>query len=167
MSQAGLPVPEGVIITTDACAYYRDNKHVDHDSAWWWAQVVHEVHRLEKKTGLEFGKNLLLSVRSGAPVSMPGMMDTVLNVGLTDPETFGTDPVHAYKLYLTLLQQVSSSVWNFTSSRVSNPIKMAQSEIGGSPETWGAEEWRHCVWKVLVRLEKSISPSLFGTMLRS
>jgi pyruvate,orthophosphate dikinase len=85
MSLMGLPVPPGFTVSTEACAYYNDNdKHWPdhlHD------QVIQGVKHLEKAMGTVFGdpKNpLLISVRSGAAISMPGMMDTVLNLGIND-----------------------------------------------------------------------------------
>jgi pyruvate,orthophosphate dikinase len=90
MVSIGLPVPPGFTITTDTCAaYYRNGKRLPHG-------LMNEVHKnialIEKETGKKFGDNsnpLLVSVRSGAAVSMPGMMDTILNLGLTDASVVG------------------------------------------------------------------------------
>ncbi len=90
MTRIGLPVPPGFTITTDTCAaYYRNGQRLPHG-------LMNEVHKnismLEKETGKKFGDNhnpLLVSVRSGAAVSMPGMMDTILNLGLTDASVVG------------------------------------------------------------------------------
>ncbi len=82
MTKIGLPVPPGFIITTAACRVYQKKKQLPPAI---WQEVLKELGELEKKTGKKFNdpKNpLLVSVRSGAPVSMPGMMDTVLNLGL-------------------------------------------------------------------------------------
>ena len=85
MTNAGLPVPPGFTITTEACnAYYALGKQFPEGL---WEQVLEAMKDLEKKTGKKFGdpsNPLLVSVRSGARVSMPGMMDTVLNLGLND-----------------------------------------------------------------------------------
>jgi pyruvate,orthophosphate dikinase len=90
MTRAGLPVPPGFIVTTEACkAYYANDKNFP---ARMWEQVVAGIKRLEEKTGKRFGdaeNPLLVSVRSGAPSSMPGMMDTVLNLGLNDETVQG------------------------------------------------------------------------------
>jgi len=87
MTNAGLPVPPGFTITTEACnAYYASGKKFPEGM---WEQVLAAMKEVEKATGKKFGdpKNpLLVSVRSGARVSMPGMMDTVLNLGL-NPDT--------------------------------------------------------------------------------
>ena len=84
MSSLGIPVPEGFTISTDLCKYYYKNKNSIPPN--FIDNLRSEIQNLEKITGKNFGgKNpLLLSVRSGAPVSMPGMMDTILNVGLND-----------------------------------------------------------------------------------
>jgi pyruvate,orthophosphate dikinase len=87
MTKAGLPVPPGFTVTTEACLAYYSAGHTFPEGMW--DQVLSAMKETEKKTGKGFGdpKNpLLVSVRSGARVSMPGMMDTVLNVGL-NPET--------------------------------------------------------------------------------
>ena len=87
MTNAGLPVPPGFTITTQACnAYYEAGREFP---AGLWDDVVAHMHELEEQTGKGFGdpsNPLLVSVRSGAAFSMPGMMDTVLNLGL-NPET--------------------------------------------------------------------------------
>ncbi len=84
MTRIGLPVPPGFTITTDACKVFIKKNDFPEGL---WEEVLSSMKKLEEKTGKGFGdeKNpLLVSVRSGAPVSMPGMMDTVLNVGLND-----------------------------------------------------------------------------------
>ena len=85
MIKLGLPVPNGFTITTEAChSYYETNKEL---SDVIKDEIINALHKLENITGKKFGdaKNpLLVSVRSGAPVSMPGMMDTILNLGLND-----------------------------------------------------------------------------------
>lgn len=85
MTNLGLNVPPGFTITTSTCNEIIESEGIFPEGLW--EEVLEHVTRLEKKTGKRFGdkKNpLLLSVRSGAPVSMPGMMDTVLNLGLND-----------------------------------------------------------------------------------
>ncbi len=82
MTHAGLPVPPGMIIMTQVCRdYYESDHEFPKDLI---PKVLEKMKRLEQRTGKKFGKSLLVSVRSGAPVSMPGMMDTVLNLGLND-----------------------------------------------------------------------------------
>ena len=90
MTSIGLPVPPGLTITTDTCAaYYRNGQRLPHGLM---NEVQRNINNLEKETGKKFGDNhnpLLVSVRSGAAVSMPGMMDTILNLGLTDLAVVG------------------------------------------------------------------------------
>jgi len=84
MTRMGLPVPFGFIITTTQCKEYLNKKAILDDL---WQDVLSALQKLEHKAGKKFGdsKNpLLVSVRSGAPASMPGMMDTILNLGLND-----------------------------------------------------------------------------------
>ncbi|HEX3784119.1 MAG TPA: pyruvate, phosphate dikinase [Pseudonocardiaceae bacterium] len=83
MAALGVPVPPAFTLTTEACRRYQSNGR--QLSARLWAQVLDALDDLEARTGRRFGGEpaLLVSVRSGAPVSMPGMMDTLLNVGLT------------------------------------------------------------------------------------
>ena len=89
MSRLGIPVPPGFTITTEVCTYYQ-NHHQDHDGSYpesLKSEVAEQLVRLEEQTGRRFGdphKPLLVSVRSGAPRSMPGMMDTILNLGLSE-----------------------------------------------------------------------------------
>src|SRR5438309_6645912 len=85
MTQLGVPVPAGFTITTDACRAYMSNGKAPPDGLE--SAVGEHLRVLEEKTGKRFGDDsdpLLVSVRSGASVSMPGMMDTILNLGLND-----------------------------------------------------------------------------------
>ncbi len=85
MTNIGLPVPSGFTVTTEACnKYYADNQVLSEEVK---NEVFEQINKLEIKTGKKFGdlnNPLLVSVRSGAPASMPGMMDTVLNLGIND-----------------------------------------------------------------------------------
>ena len=85
MTHIGVPIPEGFTITTEACTlYYESGKKLPEDII---KAIYENIAKVEKKTGKVFGgdhKPLLVSVRSGARVSMPGMMDTILNLGLND-----------------------------------------------------------------------------------
>ena len=85
MTNIGLPVPYGFTITTEACTqYYEDGKQINDDIK---AEIMENIAKLEEKAGMKFGDKenpLLVSVRSGARASMPGMMDTILNLGLND-----------------------------------------------------------------------------------
>ena len=85
MTAIGLPVPQGFTITTEACTqYYEDGRQINDEIM---AQIMEYIVKMEEVTGKKFGdlKNpLLVSVRSGARASMPGMMDTILNLGLNE-----------------------------------------------------------------------------------
>ncbi|HEY5004497.1 MAG TPA: pyruvate, phosphate dikinase, partial [Ktedonobacteraceae bacterium] len=116
MTNAGLPVPPGFTITTEACnAYYDSNEHFPQGM---WEQALAALKIVEQKTGKGFGaKNnpLLVSVRSGAKFSMPGMMDTVLNLGINDETVQGLvaltgDERFAYDAYRRFIQMFSKIV---------------------------------------------------------
>ncbi|MDO5298851.1 MAG: pyruvate, phosphate dikinase [Clostridia bacterium] len=85
MTNIGLPVPQGFTITTEACTqYYEDGRRINEDIQ---AQIMEHIAKMEEITGKKFGdleNPLLVSVRSGARASMPGMMDTILNLGLNE-----------------------------------------------------------------------------------
>jgi pyruvate,orthophosphate dikinase len=116
MTNAGLPVPPGFTITTEACnAYYDAGKQFP---AGMWEQAMAALKVIEEQTGKGFGKKdnpLLVSVRSGAKFSMPGMMDTVLNLGINDETVQGLvaltgDERFAYDAYRRFIQMFSKIV---------------------------------------------------------
>ena len=114
MTQLGLPVPHGFTITTEAC---RATMHAGREPHGLSAEVAEHLARLEHATGKRFGDiddPLLLSVRSGGPISMPGMMETVLNIGLNrrivESGTFGHDRRFAFDAYRRLLQMYGTVV---------------------------------------------------------
>ena len=116
MSSIGLPVPPGFTITTEVCSYYYDNQETY--PAELTEQVLSALKHIESQTKLGFAESsnpLLLSVRSGARASMPGMMDTVLNLGLNDDVVEGLakstgDPRFAYDSYRRFIQMFSDVV---------------------------------------------------------
>ena len=85
MTNLGLPIPQGFTITTEACtSYYENGKKISKEIE---EEILSNLNDLEELQGKKFGDNsdpLLVSVRSGARASMPGMMDTILNLGLND-----------------------------------------------------------------------------------
>ena len=115
MAQSGLPVPAGFILTTEVCRKYMQNPGIMDEV---WDDVKKSVAQLEKETGKGFndGKNpLLVSVRSGAPISKPGMMETILNLGLNDETVKGLaessgNKRFAYDSYRRFIQMFSSVV---------------------------------------------------------
>ena len=85
MTKLGMPVPQGFTISTDACTQYYEDGEVINDEIM--AEIMENIDKMEKITGKKFGDKenpLLVSVRSGARASMPGMMDTILNLGLNE-----------------------------------------------------------------------------------
>src|SRR5438067_9425842 len=115
MTRMGLPVPAGFTVTTDACrAFMRGSALRDELDG----QLDEAIHRLEERTGKRFGSTadpLLVSVRSGAAISMPGMMDSVLDLGLSDAAAEGlaqrTGNAHfAYDSYRRLIQMYGEVV---------------------------------------------------------
>ena len=116
MTNIGLPVPQGFTITTEACTkYYEDGKKINDEIK---GQIMDYIEKMEKITGKKFGdkKNpLLVSVRSGARASMPGMMDTILNLGLNEDvvETIAEmsgNPRWAWDCYRRFIQMYSDVV---------------------------------------------------------
>jgi pyruvate, orthophosphate dikinase len=116
MCRLGLPVPPGFTLTTELCAaYYAGCKNLPKNFP---AQMQNALRQLEKQTGKTFGdvkKPLLVSVRSGARISMPGMMDTVLNLGLNDQTVFGLiktthDERFAFDCYRRFIQMYGQVV---------------------------------------------------------
>ena len=116
MTTLGLPVPQGFTITTEACTqYYEDKRTINKEIM---GQILDNVRDLEKLTGKKFGDKdnpLLVSVRSGARASMPGMMDTILNLGLNETvtETLARksgNPRWAWDCYRRFIQMFSDVV---------------------------------------------------------
>lgn len=116
MTGLGLPVPFGFTITTEACTqYYEDDRNINDEIL---AQINEAVEKLEKTAGKKFGDvsdPFLCSVRSGARASMPGMMDTILNLGLNDETVVGLakltgNPRFAYDSYRRFIQMFSDVV---------------------------------------------------------
>ena len=116
MTILGIPVPQGFIVTTEACnKYYNDGKVISEEVL---EQIQNHIAKLEEITGKKFGSlenPLLVSVRSGARVSMPGMMDTILNLGLNDEAVEvvakqTNNPRFAYDSYRRFVQMFSDVV---------------------------------------------------------
>ena len=116
MTNLGLPIPQGFTVTTEACTkYYEDGKTISKDIH---DQIFTALKTLEEIQGKKFGDNsdpLLVSVRSGARASMPGMMDTILNLGLNDEAVEivakkTSNPRFAYDSYRRFIQMFSDVV---------------------------------------------------------
>ncbi len=116
MTKIGLPVPQGFTITTEACTqYYEDGRQINDEIM---AQIMEYIEKMEKITGKKFGDKenpLLVSVRSGARASMPGMMDTILNLGLNEEVVNviakkSNNPRWAWDCYRRFIQMYSDVV---------------------------------------------------------
>ncbi|MCL1875227.1 MAG: pyruvate, phosphate dikinase [Synergistaceae bacterium] len=135
MVRSGLPVPPGFIITTEVCLkYLKDPKIMDEI----WSGVQSSLKDLEKETGKVFNDNvnpLLVSVRSGAPVSMPGMMETILNLGLNDDTVKGLTAASgnerfAFDSYRRFIQMFSSVVDDVDSNKFEHVLVKVKSKLG-------------------------------------
>ncbi len=159
MTAAGLPVPSGFVITTDACLRFYDAGRTFPDGLE--EEVYVAMRELEKRTGKGFGTiehPLLVSVRSGARVSMPGMMDTILNLGLNDRTVerlaaLTENPRFAWDAYRRFVMMFSSIVLGIEKDRFEELIEEKKAELGvkADPEI-GADAWRELVerFKALV-----------------
>jgi pyruvate,orthophosphate dikinase len=141
MVRIGVPVPDGFIITTEACNEYLSLGEQLPDGLW--GQLQTSLEEIEKATGKVFGdprNPLLLSCRSGAKFSMPGMMDTVLNIGMNDETVEGLiesigDPRVAYDLYRRLIQMFGSVVMHIPDEKFEEIITRTRREAGASSDT--------------------------------
>ena len=140
MSKLGMPVPYGFTITTEACnQYYEDNETINDGIK---AQIMEYLDLLEKKSGKKLGDEanpLLVSVRSGARASMPGMMDTILNLGMnkTVAETVATltnNERFAYDSYRRFIQMYSDVVMGLSKKRFEEIIDEVKAERGISDD---------------------------------
>jgi pyruvate,orthophosphate dikinase len=152
MASIGLPVPPGFTITTEVCtAFYENDRQYPAELA---AQVRAGLHHIEHAVGLTFGdrhKPLLVSVRSGARVSMPGMMDTVLNLGLNDATVEGLgalsgDPRFAWDSYRRFIQMYGSVVLGVDHHRFEDIIANVKLDSGVNEDTeLTAQDWHRVV----------------------
>ena len=136
MTNIGLPVPSGFTVTTEACNKYYDDGKVLADSII--EEIKSNLAKLEEKTGKKFGdldNPLLVSVRSGARASMPGMMDTVLNLGLNDEiaESFAkkiNNKRFVYDSYRRFIQMFADVVKGYSKSKFEEIIDEVKKEKG-------------------------------------
>ena len=136
MTNLGLPIPQGFTVTTEACTdYYKNNETISKDIE---KQIFEALSDLEKLQGKKFGDNkdpLLVSVRSGARASMPGMMDTILNLGLNDVAVEGFaektgNARFAYDSYRRFIQMYSDVVMEVNKSFFEKIIDELKTEKG-------------------------------------
>jgi pyruvate,orthophosphate dikinase len=149
MTRIGIPVPPGFTITTEACIAYLKNNNQFPDGLW--DQTLEAMKNTEKQTGKKFGdpKNpLLVSCRSGAKFSMPGMMDTVLNIGMNDETTKGMveltgDPRYVYDSYRRLVQMFGSVVLEIEDEAFEDILEAWKEKRGAELDTGlSAEDWQ-------------------------
>ena len=136
MSKLGMPVPYGFTITTEACnQYYADGEKINDEIC---AEIETYLGKLEEQAGKKFGDvddPLLVSVRSGARASMPGMMDTILNLGMNDQVVEGVarltdNPRFAYDSYRRFIQMYADVVMGLNKSRFEEIIDEIKEEKG-------------------------------------
>ncbi len=141
MTNIGLPVPSGFTITTEACTkYYEDGEVLNSEIE---NEIYETLKKLEEKTGKEFGSTtnpLLVSVRSGARASMPGMMDTVLNLGMNDlvAENFSkvtNNPRFVYDSYRRFIQMFADVVKGYPKSSFERKFDKIKEEKGVKYDT--------------------------------
>lgn len=136
MTNAGLPVPPGFVVTTEACnAFYANDRQAP---AGLWEEVRTGIERLEAESDKAFGgsdKPLLVSVRSGAPISMPGMMDTILNLGLTEATTEGLarltgDGAFAWEAYRRFIRMFAEIVFGVPGPPMDEALEKSRLQNG-------------------------------------
>ena len=158
MTKIGLPVPPGIVITTRMCnEYFKKGRQL-------WPElkdaIVEKVHKLEEKTGKKFNDEqnpLLVSVRSGAPYSMPGMMDTVLNLGINDKVVKvlarkTQDERFAYDTYRRFIQMFGKIVMRIPGELFDKELEKLKEELRVKQDIEVTAEG----WKVLVERFKKI-----------
>lgn len=164
MTKLGLPIPQGFTVSTEACIdYYKKGEKI---SSEIHAEIFERLTELEKNTGKEFGnpKNpLLVSVRSGARVSMPGMMDTILNLGLNDEVVVGLatiteNPRFAYDSYRRFIQMFADVVMGLSKAKFEEIIDEMKEEKGIEEDTdFTADDFIEMIHKFKLFYKKELS----------
>jgi pyruvate,orthophosphate dikinase len=163
MSNLGLPVPSGFTISTEVCtAYYENDEAYPDDLS---AQVDAALASIEQSVGGKFGDKeqpLLVSVRSGARASMPGMMDTVLNLGLNDETVEGLakqsgDRRFAYDSYRRFIQMYSDVVLEVEHHHFEELLEILKEEKGFLLDTdLAAEDWENLVGQYKAKVQEEL-----------
>ena len=136
MTKLKLPVPPGFTITTEVCNEYYENKKQLPKNLM--SQVIKNISKIEKKTGKKWNSSnnpLLVSVRSGAAISMPGMMDTILNLGLNDQTVLGLakmtgNPRFAWDSYRRFIQLFGKVVFGVNDEKFDSVLKASKKKQG-------------------------------------
>ena len=151
MTRAGVPVPPGFTVTTEACNWFRKTGAFP---PGMWKQALAAMKVTEKRAGKKFGdpKNpLLVSCRSGAKFSMPGMMNTILNIGLNDEVVEGmvkltNNPRFAWDSYRRLIEMFGATVFNLDDEHFEHPMAEHKAKKGYTSDTeMTAEDWKQLV----------------------
>jgi pyruvate,orthophosphate dikinase len=151
MTRAGVPVPPGFTVTTEACNEFRKTGQFP---AGLWDQMLAALKVVEKEAGKKFGDSsnpLLVSCRSGAKFSMPGMMNTILNIGLNDIVAEGLikltgNPRFVYDSYRRLVEMFGTTVFNFDDEVFEHPMADFKSQKGYKLDTeMTADDWKALV----------------------
>jgi pyruvate,orthophosphate dikinase len=151
MTRAGLPVPPGFTVTTEACRRFQKTGQFP---PGMWRQCVAAMRVVERKVGRKFGdpsNPLLVSCRSGAKFSMPGMMNTILNIGLNDATTAGLatlteNPRFAMDSYRRLIEMFGETVFNLDDELFERPLAQFKSGRGYKTDTeMTAQDWQAMV----------------------
>jgi hypothetical protein len=151
MTRAGVPVPPGFTVSTEACNGFRKTGKFP---AGMWEQALVSMKSVEKNAGKKFGdpKNpLLVSCRSGAKFSMPGMMNTILNIGLNDEVVEGmikmtNNPRFVWDLYRRLIEMFGTTVFNLDDEVFEHPMAEYKDSKGYKVDTeMTAEDWQALV----------------------
>ena len=163
MASLGLPVPPGFTITTEVCTFFYANAR--EYPAELKTEVSAGVQHIEKAVGLKFGdpmNPLLVSVRSGARVSMPGMMDTVLNLGLNDETTEGLakksgDRRFAYDSYRRFIQMYGNVVLGVEHHSFEEALDLHKQDRGVELDTeLSAEDWQTIIADYKQRIQEAL-----------
>jgi pyruvate,orthophosphate dikinase len=151
MTRAGVPVPPGFTVTTEACNEFRKTGQFPEGL---WDQMLAALKVTEKEAGKKFGDStnpLLVSCRSGAKFSMPGMMNTILNIGLTDEVVEGMikltgNPRFAWDSYRRLVEMFGTTVFNLDDEVFEHPMSEYKAKKGYKLDTeMTAEDWKALV----------------------
>jgi pyruvate,orthophosphate dikinase len=151
MTRAGVPVPPGFTVTTEACNEFRKQNAFP---AGQWDQQLAALKVVEKQTGKKFGdpsNPLLVSCRSGAKFSMPGMMNTILNIGMTDDVVEGMSRLtgnsrFAWDSYRRLVEMFGTTVFNLDDEVFEHPMAEFKASKGYKSDTeMSADDWKALV----------------------
>jgi pyruvate,orthophosphate dikinase len=151
MTRAGVPVPPGFTVTTEACNWFRKTGNFP---TGMWKQALAGMKTTEKRAGKKFGdaqNPLLVSCRSGSKFSMPGMMNTILNIGLNDKVVEGLaaqtkNPRFAWDSYRRLIEMFGGTVFNVEDEAFEHPMADYKRKKGYKSDTqMTADDWKNLV----------------------